>query len=268
MTISGEAWRKYILALAKVDSAATSQMQKFFSQYGTFNPDNAEEMKLLVNYAYGISTKYGEAAAELACQMYDACGLASGMFLEPAVPADVADYTEVAKTVYGTAKKTQNVERMTAAVTRLVKRAGQDTTLKNARRDGAQFAWVPNGDTCAYCIALASRGWQDTYQSVEKGGHAEHIHSNCDCAYAVRFNTSTRVDGYDPDKYLKMYEAGADVPYINEDNSHPKNDALWRKRLNGMRRKAYAETKSRVANLTPEQQSAILNSSIADEIRV
>lgn len=27
--------------------------------------------------------------------------------------------------------------------------------LKNALRDGAEFAWVSNGDTCAFCMTLA-----------------------------------------------------------------------------------------------------------------
>ena len=45
-----------------------------------------------------------------------------------------------------------------------------------------------------------------------KGGHAEHIHANCDCEFAVRFDGSTSVAGYDPEKYLAQYrEAGSDV---------------------------------------------------------
>ena len=48
-----------------------------------------------------------------------------------------------------------------------VKKAGIDTTLQNAYRDrpkkygkkrntGAQVAWVPSGDTCPFCLMLAS----------------------------------------------------------------------------------------------------------------
>ena len=54
--------------------------------------------------------------------------------------------------------------------------------LKNAVRDGAEWAWVPHGDTCPFCITLASNGWQKASRKVLKGGHAEHIHANCDCA--------------------------------------------------------------------------------------
>ncbi|MBR4692904.1 MAG: hypothetical protein IKP17_09110 [Oscillospiraceae bacterium] len=38
---------------------------------------------------------------------------------------------------------------------------------------------MPSGDTCAFCITLASRGWQKAGREAIKGGHAEHIHNNC-----------------------------------------------------------------------------------------
>ena len=45
-----------------------------------------------------------------------------------------------------------------------------------------------------------------------KGGHAEHIHANCDCEFAIRFDHNTTVAGYDPDKYLAQYNAaGGDI---------------------------------------------------------
>ena len=94
-----------------------------------------------------------------------------------------------------------------STVNRLTKQVGADTTQKNAIRDGAQFAWVPTGDTCAFCIALASRGWQYASKKAIKGGHAEHIHAHCDCQYSVRFDNKSTVAGYDPNKYLKMYES-------------------------------------------------------------
>ncbi|MCD8054201.1 MAG: hypothetical protein LUF00_09170 [Lachnospiraceae bacterium] len=80
-------------------------------------------------------------------------------------------------------------------------------TLKNAERDGAQFAWVPQGDTCAFCLTLASRGWQYMSKKALRNGHAEHIHANCDCQYAIRFDSSSTVEGDDSDKYREMYDS-------------------------------------------------------------
>ena len=98
-----------------------------------------------------------------------------------------------------------------SAVSRLVKPAGADTTLKNAIRDGAEFAWIPHGDTCAFCLMLASRGWQKAGKRTLKNGHAEHIHANCDCEYAVRFNASTTVLYYNKDAVKK---AGGDPDHF------------------------------------------------------
>ena len=254
MIISANEWAKYVKGLSAVNKEATDQIAKFLGR--GFDYNNPEDMKRLVSYAYGISTKYGEAAAELACQMYDAIGLASDMILDAAVPAEVASYGEVAKTVYGTAKSSQNVEEMASAIGRLVKRTGQDTTLGNALRDGAQFAWIPSGDTCAFCITLASRGWQYASKNAIKGGHAEHIHSNCDCAYAIRFDNKTQVKGYDPEKYYEQYK-----------------DAEGRtpdEKINSMRRKYYAENREQILSqkASAYEKRMELNISAAEEIKV
>ena len=62
-------------------------------------------------------------------------------------------------------------------------------------------------DTCAFCITLASRGWQHASEAALRGGHAEHIHANCDCEYAIRFDGYSSVAGYDLEKYLHQYRA-------------------------------------------------------------
>lgn len=112
-------------------------------------------------------------------------------------------------------------------VSRLVKRAGADTTLKNAVRDGAEWAWAPHGDTCPFCITLASNGWQKASSKVLKGGHAEHIHANCDCEFAIRFDHSTTVAGYDPEKYLRQYRAaGSDVNAMRRIDYAARKDAI------------------------------------------
>ena len=125
-------------------------------------------------------------------------------YARPAEPAETADYGEVAKTVYGTAK--ESPQQIPDAVGRLVKRTAEDTTLKNAIRDGAYFAWIPHGDSCAFCLMLASNGWQRASKKALKGGHAEHIHAHCDCTYMIKFSPEDSVEGYDPEEYQRMYD--------------------------------------------------------------
>lgn len=137
----------------------------------------------------------------------------------------------MAKTIVGTAK-TNNEEIISSAIGRLVKQTGVDTTMQNALRDGAEWAWIPHGETCAFCIMLASNGWQRASRKALKNGHAEHIHANCDCTYAVRFDSSSNVAGYDPDKYFEMYS--------NADGHRAKD------KLNSMRREFYAENSEEI----------------------
>ena len=162
------------------------------------------------------------------------------------IPAETASYRQVAGTVRAVAEESRSEEAMGAAVGRMVKQAGADTTLKNAIRDGAEFAWVPSGDTCAFCITLASRGWQRASRKAIKGGHAEHIHNNCDCTYAIRFDGEGGVAGYDPEKYRAMYDAA------EGDTSQEKINALRRAdyaehkdEINAQKRAAYAARKER-----------------------
>jgi hypothetical protein len=150
----------------------------------------------------------------------------------------------VAKAINGTAKL-GNIGTMASSVGRMVKMTGVDTTMQNAIRDGAEWAWIPHGDTCAFCITLASRGWQRASKKALKNGHAEHIHANCDCTYAVRFDGKTDVAGYDPDKYKRMY-------YDAEGNT-PKE------RINSMRREFYKQNKSNGLNNVDSSKAEELN---------
>lgn len=224
MKISERDWLQYIRKLSAIDGKAATLMQSWMVANGL------GDTEAMISYAHSLSTKYGEAAASLACEMYDAVAAAQGVAVSPAEPAATATYLETARAVMGTLKNQRNTVPDT--VGRLVKQAGADTTLQNAVRDGAQFAWVPHGDTCAFCMMLASNGWQYMSKKALRGGHAEHIHPRCDCTYAIRFGDSGGVEGYDPDRYLELYE--------NADG------ATWQDKVNSMRRDFYDEHRDEI----------------------
>ena len=230
MIITKKAWKRYIELLRKLNDKAAEEMIRFQKQLAERGLTGDEAARILVEYAYQIATKYGEGATAAACEMYDAVATLSKAAAPAAVPASTATYGETAKAVYGTLK--QNPEIVPSAVGRLVKMAGVDTVMQNAIRDGAEWAWIPSGDTCAFCITLASRGWQKASTAQLKGGHAEHIHANCDCTFAIRFNSKTNVEGYDPEKYADMY--------YGADGSTPTQ------RINSMRRQMYQQNKDEI----------------------
>lgn len=249
MQITANAWNEYITRLSRLNQKAGQLMREYIGSHGTESTDD------LIAYAYGLVTKYGEGSAELACQMYDALAEAANAGVPAAEPAEPADYGEVARMVNAT--KNQNPANLPNGVSRLVKRAGADTTLKNAVRDGAEWAWVPHGDTCPFCITLASNGWQKASSKVLKGDHAEHIHANCDCEFAIRFDHNTTVAGYDPDKYLKQYrDAGGDINKMRRVNY-----AANKERINAQKRAAYAVKNAlpKISNFNPLPENQVVD---------
>lgn len=232
MQITEKAWVEYITKMSQISQKAADLMHSWVQKNGLEND------KALLDYAYALSQHYGQAIGALSCQMYEATAVAQGVIVPTAEVADLPDYGEVAKAVKGTKKQSPN--NIPGTLARLVKQVGADTTLKNAERDGAQFAWVPHRDTCAFCITLASRGWQYMSKKALRNGHAEHIHAHCDCEYAVRFDGKSTVAGYDPDKYLEeYYDANGDINEMRRKRYAQNKDVI-----NARKRELYASKKA------------------------
>lgn len=249
MKITTQAWETYIRRLAKLNEKAAQLMAEYLAAHGT------ADTEALIDYAAALVQKYGEGSAELACQMYDALAEAQGALVPAAEPAETASYNEVARMVNAT--KDQNPANLPNGVSRLVKRAGADTSLRNAARDGAEWAWVPHGDTCPFCITLASNGWQNASDKVLKGGHAQHVHANCDCEFAIRFDHRTTVAGYDPDKYLAQYNAaGGDINAMRRIDYAARKDAI-----NAQKRAAYAVKNAlpKIQNFNPLPENQVVD---------
>ena len=253
MRISQRAWTQYITALRKINDAAYKAMKIYLDAHGLPSEDWEEDA--LIDIATAVARKYGAASATLSAEFYDKIGRLAGRTLPAALPAEPATVHEVAKAVVGTAK-TGNPDIVAGAVSRLVKQQGVDTTMQNAIRDGAEWAWVPQGETCAFCITLASRGWQRASRDALRGGHAEHIHANCDCTYSVRFDSTSSVAGYDPEKYREMY--------YDAEGSKPQN------KINSIRRELYAKNREEILAQKADayEKHKELNSSAAEEADV
>ena len=240
MYISTKDWLSFVEKLSKINQKAADDVRDYVRREGFADTD------ALVGYCYQVAQTYGTASASLSALMYDTVTELEGKFYPPAEMAPNPTYGDVAKAVRGTMKTSVNAEEIGGSVGRLVKRTGQDTILFNGIRDGAEFAWIPSGDTCAFCLTLASRGWQKISKNALKNGHAEHIHSNCDCTYMIRHSSDTEVQGYNPQEYKRIYD--------NADGNTPKQ------KINAMRRQFYAENKA--AGI------ASINSAIAEEAAV
>lgn len=231
MKLTQAAWDEYISRLSRLNQKAGQLMREYMDGHPEADTD------ALIRYAYALVTKYGEGSAELACQMYDALAEAQGVTLPAAEPAPTATYGEVTGMVKATQDSPPSLQQ---GVSRMIKQAGADTTTRNAIRDGAEWAWVPHGDACPFCRMLASNGWQRASKNLLKKGHAQHIHANCDCEFAVRFSREFDVSGYDPEEYLRQYrDAGSDVNAMRRIDYAARKDAI-----NAQKRAAYAARKN------------------------
>lgn len=225
-------WKQYTSLLKQLSEEASEQLKKYLWEGHT-------ERETL-DFAYALVTKYGEASSELACQMYDAIATYSDALKAEAEPAATATYREVARAIKGESIRTKDAAAISSTAGRLVKLAGVDTMMKNALRDGAQWAWIPSGDTCPFCLMLASRGWQNATEDAIEGGHATHIHNNCDCTYAVRFDNNVDVEGYDPDALYDEYMGAGSTQWERINALRREHYAASRDTINAQKRAAYA----------------------------
>lgn len=232
--ISREAWRKYITRLTHIEKAAANDMLKFISAGGGLGSMTDTS---LIDYAFALATKYGEASAAIAAEMYDAIAKVSGVSVPAAEVAETATFAQVKAEMVDKLALSLNDNLISSIPAKFAKQPASRTMLKNAKRDGAEYAWVPNGDTCAFCIMLASRGWG----SGKDARGLDHIHTNCDCTYAVRFNGKGGVAGYDPDYYLGIYDDADGANWRDKLRTiRNEHDAENRDKINAQKRDAYA----------------------------
>ena len=234
--IKTKAWKKYTDSLRVLSDKASDDLRDYIMA------GHSEDE--ILDVAYGLVTRYGEASSELTCQMYEALAEYSGAAVAAAEAAATATYGETARAIRGEMKRTNDAKTISSAAGRLVKLASVDTMVKNALRDGAQWAWIPSGDTCAYCMMLASRGWQRASDEIIANGHATHIHNNCDCTFAVRFSDDVDVEGYNPEEMYDEYINAGDTRWERVNALRRKHYAANKDAINAQKRAAYARRKS------------------------
>lgn len=147
---------------------------------------------------------YGLAAQALAGQWYDYCErLATGA--EPTASTGDTDQRSVIPAVNEQVDKLfdrtyteqQLVQALQSVVTEHIKQRAADEIGARAMEGKAKgkkvgYCRVPVGDTCAYCVMLASRGFD--YLTEKSAASASH--DGCDCV-VVPFHKAGSIPGYE-----------------------------------------------------------------------
>lgn len=254
--ISQAEWQRYTDRLRRIDKTAAELMQKYVDEHGYIVDQE------MIDYAYALTTKYGEASGALSASMYDSivdyykAHSGSSRAIDAAVVADPATRQEVTDALYNIQHKNAQ-QTIPSKIGQLVRQCGADTMLQNAVRDHAEWAWIPGGgETCAFCLMLASRGWTEASSKTLKGDHAEHIHSNCDCTFAIRFDESMDIEGYDPQGIYQEFMDTGETSWDDRVNAVRRQQyQLNIEEIRAQKRAAYAKNKEIQESLNTDKES-------------
>lgn len=247
--------RKYIDNFTKALNKLTADAQKRLADdlaKINFDGNIATIRDMLITRMEFYCGPYTDMAAIVAAEFYDGLrkfqtGAALGALAESgrepiatekAVRAIMQDVVE--------GKPTEVVVRkLIDRVDYEIKKSAGECVYRNGKRDPLKprYARVPSGgETCEFCIMLASRGF--VYLSEEsardkKGGG--HYHANCDCRIVPGFDGETTIPGYDPDKLYDQWKNPEKYPELREAR-------------NERRRELYAEKKGKAHGVSKQEK--------------
>lgn len=151
--------------------------------------------------------RYGGMAASLAADVFE--GEAEALGIRPSVElADGVNVERAAARFAGELNSTTTLATSLQLIDELVQQPYRSTFQDSAIASGAGWARVPIGDTCNFCIVLASRGGVYSSKDVAILGYSgKKYHGYCDCQPVLVRDESDYPAGYDPDALYDRYKA-------------------------------------------------------------
>ena len=170
----------------------------------------------IISEATRIAVKYAYLGAELGAQWYELCSELAGIDIEPAMVGEVDAEALEAKahaalnrpesTIGETAQQVFN-SYLQNVINESIRTTGNANLWRDYERGlaGGRWARVPVGDTCAWCLMLASQGAWYLSEESALGREAGHYHDGCNCT-AVYHADPDSIRGYENlGKYKAMY---------------------------------------------------------------
>jgi hypothetical protein len=203
--------------------AATAELQDFL-----YPGITQEELNAI---ATAIGEKYSLLGSELGAQWYDLCTQLAGIESDPAELSPITGNELTARVnaintepgVIESAFKSylQNV------INDSIRRTGDANLWRDYERGLAGGKWcrVPVGETCAWCLMLASNGAWYKSEETALGTSPDHYHSDCNCV-AVNHADAESIKGYGKlSEYKQMHYEADDTRRANKDGkeSYPED---------------------------------------------
>lgn len=100
-------------------------------------------------------------------------------------------------------KHAQSLALLELVTDEMVRQFGRDAVQESAKANKRMYARVPVGETCSWCLMLASRGF--AYHSETDAGKMAKFHGDCDCEIVP--DNGVIPDGYDADVLYEQYQS-------------------------------------------------------------
>lgn len=214
----------------KVKSVIGKAESDLASQIASSGGDSSRVMYRLRS----LADKYGAPMQELGAQWYEFCAQKAGVDVENAIigELDYGDLESRAESILedyadGDITWEQAQASIGDAFGEALRGYERDVINSNLDRDArqerrryrqtdraaAKAGWcrVPVGETCAWCLMLASLGYYYRSKETALGIEPDHYHAHCDCI-AVPYNGPEAIEGYDDyEMYFDMYATARDT---------------------------------------------------------
>lgn len=187
----------------------------------------------VVRLMAAVGNKYGLAGGELGAQWYDLCCRLANIQAEPAELHPVPDEKAlVLRAEWYLTHSTSAQEAITNYMHNVIMESVRATGDANLWRDytrglaPGRWARVPVGDTCAWCLMLASQGAWYVDEKSALGAEAGHYHDGCDCV-AVYFADPENIPNYSQlTRYKEMYYDAENARKANASGREPYSEDL------------------------------------------
>lgn len=230
----------------------------------------------VVELAVRVAEKYSYLGCELGAQWYDLCSELAGVDVDPAELAEVdPDELEIrAQAAFDRASDGSLIsDALNYYLQNQIENSIRRTGSANLNRDyergmaGGKWARVPVGETCAWCLMLASQGAWYLSEETAKGIDPDHYHDGCDCV-AVYHADPESIAGYaELTRYKEMYYDAENARLANESGREPYDEELsWRvdhaRAEHERKRKEYLEAIARGENPKEVKEWTVYNETL------
>lgn len=189
----------------------------------------------IIDAATNVAMKYSYLGCELGAQWYDLCSELAGLDVDSAYLPEI-DESQMAlrtRSAVESAPETSLIKDamnnfLQTEINNSIRMTGNANLWRDYERGkaGGRWARVPVGDTCAWCLMLASNGAWYLSEKTAIGADPGHYHDGCNCIAVYHANAES-VSGYgELDRYKSMYYEAENMREANASGKQPYDEEL------------------------------------------